>query len=88
MEQTVDFPMRAAYARGWRPKTRSGPIDGIEYNETFGEYVAYAMTGEMVFGQTRQQCYDNLREANRVWREHCLKCLEDIRRETILRKLR
>ena len=52
-------------------------MDGIEYNETFGEYIAIAMTGEMVFGRTRQECYDNLREANRVWIEHCQRCQED-----------
>lgn len=52
-------------------------IDGIEYNETFGEYIAVAMIGKMVFGQTRQECYDNLREANRAWIAHCKKCWED-----------
>ena len=74
MEQTVEFTTRAAHARGWRPETYGPIVDGIEYNETFGEYIAYTMTGEMVFGQTQQQCYDNLREANRTWREHCQKC--------------
>ena len=49
----------------------------IRYDETLGEYVATAITGIEVYGATRQECAERLREANRVWREHCEKCGED-----------
>lgn len=50
---------------------------GIEYNTEIGEYIAVALTGAEVYGASRQECYDNLREANRVWLEHCKKCQEE-----------
>ena len=77
MEQTVDFLMKAAYARGWRPETRNRPTGGIEYDVKINEYIATAMTGAKVYGVTRRECYDNLREANRAWIAHCQKCEED-----------
>lgn len=52
-------------------------MDEIEYDVKIGAWTATAMTGAEVFGQTRQECYDNLREANRVWIEHCQKYQED-----------
>ena len=51
-------------------------IDGIEHNETFDEYIAVALTGAEVYGATVAECEERLREANRVWIEHCQKCRE------------
>jgi len=45
----------------------------IEYDERIGEYVATALTGDEVFGSTRQTCYKRLREANRIYIAHCQK---------------
>lgn len=49
----------------------------IEYEEEFDEYVAVTMADGLVFGTTRQGCYLNLREANRIYIEHCQKSRED-----------
>jgi len=48
-----------------------------KFNESMEEYVATALTGAEVYGATRQECEERLREANRVWIEHCRKCQED-----------
>ena len=40
------------------------------FDEKLGEYVAETRTGAEVYGQTWQQCYDRLCEANRVAIEH------------------
>lgn len=45
----------------------------VEYDIKIGEYTATAMTGEEVYGQTAAECEARLREANRVWIEHCKK---------------
>ena len=58
-----------------------------EYDVKIKQWVATAMTGEEVYGKTSAECEARLREANRVWIAHCQKCLKDIIREMILRKV-
>ena len=48
-----------------------------EYDIKLKEWVATAMTGVEVYGATAAECEERLREANRVWIEHCKKCQED-----------
>jgi len=46
------------------------------FDETIGEWVAVTLTGCEVYGQTRMDCEDHLREANRVVVKQA--CIEEV----------
>jgi len=45
-------------------------MNDITYEE-IGEWVATTQSGDEVYGQTRQECEERRREANRAYAQHC-----------------